>query len=199
MPDLRDGWRLVPCAPARSPRPAGAIRCRRQQQIERRAGGGWLNIGAAADDCRAMLHARDAAARAFAAESCGVVAHLDVDVLAGFIQSGLDGYAGRAGVLHDVGEGLLQDAQNMEDILRRQARKPWHLPHLPVEIDALLAQAVVEPVAQVSHDREEIIFGRLQRVDGKPEITPMPSCMSCMMRERSSTMACRRSIACMRW
>lgn len=108
MPDFRDEWRSVPCAPARSPRPAGAIRCRRQQQIERRAGGGWLNIEATADDCRAMPHARDAAARAFAAESCAVVAHLDADLLAGFIQSGLDAYAGRAGVRHDVGEGLRQ-------------------------------------------------------------------------------------------
>jgi hypothetical protein len=92
----------------------------------------------------AMPHARDAAARAFGAESCAVVAHLDVDVLAGLIQSGLTAYAGRAGVLHDVSEGLLQDAQNMHDILWRQARKPRDLPHLPAEIDALVAQAVVK-------------------------------------------------------
>jgi hypothetical protein len=92
----------------------------------------------------AMPHARDAAARAFAVESCAVVAHLDVDVLAGLIQSGLNVYAGRVGVLHDVSEGLLQGAQNMHDILWRQASKPRHLPHLPVEIDALVAQAVVK-------------------------------------------------------
>jgi hypothetical protein len=50
----------------------------------------------------------------------------------------------------------------VQDVLWCQAGEPRHLSHPPVEMNALSAQAFVEPVAQVSHHREEIIFGRLQ-------------------------------------
>ena len=64
----------------------------------------------AANDFRAVPHAGDATAGALATEACAVVTHADIDVLARGVQSGFHPYAGRVSVLHDVGEGLLQDA-----------------------------------------------------------------------------------------
>jgi len=71
-----------------------------------------------------MPHAGDAATGPFAGEACAVVTHLDIDVLARCIQSSLYVYAGRPGMFHDIGERLLQDTQNVQDVLWCQAGEP---------------------------------------------------------------------------
>jgi len=67
----------------------------------------------AANDFRAMPHAGDTTTHAFAGEARAIVTHLDVDVLACCIQSGLYVYVGRVCMLHNIGEYLVQNAQNV--------------------------------------------------------------------------------------
>src|SRR5258708_3456084 len=76
----------------------------------------------------------------------------------------------RARMLQHVAEGLLQDAQHVHHILRREAGKPRDLAHLPVQVDALLLEALVEAVAQVPEYRQQVVLRRLERVDGEAQV-----------------------------
>src|SRR5258708_16624769 len=138
----------------------------RQQQAEGRARRGGFDPELGADHLGAPAHVREAVAGPVHGEAGAVVAHADVDVLAARIDARFDLHLVRARMLQHVAEGLLQDAQHVHHILRREAGKPRDLAHLPVQVDALLLEALVEAVAQVPEYRQQVVLRLLERGEG---------------------------------
>src|SRR5579862_2697024 len=129
-------------------RDRGMPKLDRKQQAERGPRRGGLDAELRSDDLGAPAHVRKAVPGPVFGEAGAVVAHPDVDVLAERIDPGLDAHLVRSRVLHHVAERLLQDAQHMHHVLRGEAGELGNVVHLPVEVDPLLLQALVEAVAQ---------------------------------------------------
>src|ERR1700687_541586 len=108
-----------------------------------------MDLKDAADDLGPPPHIGkpESASGVVTGEPVAVVANPDVNVLAGSIHTRLHLHGARAGMLENGGEGFLEDAQDVQHVLRRHAGELGDFADSPVEVDALLLEALVEPVA----------------------------------------------------